>query len=221
MKPWHLVLAVVVLAAAGVVVAQEVRYQGQVAVAKLKADSVRTMKAQLDATVEQLRLADADLEAERAVRLEAEQAAADSLQRLEEGLTGQREVTAMVEDLLRDHVAEDSAATAMVDDLVESHEAEMENVGATLVVVREELTAERRLRVQVDSTLFATRAALEDCQCALGSAVEALDVFEDVTDGRGWASRAWDSVTSPKGLLTLGVVGLAVKGAIDLAASGG
>lgn len=218
LKLWHIILVLVLLGAGGLIIAQEVRYRDQVRDALEQADSMDVLVERFDATQQALEVADAALEVERRTR-EVSQAAADSTIRdLDEALEGQRRETDRLEDRVRDLVG-DSGQPA-VDSLRASHGAEVADLERQKEVLAGELVEETRLRVQVDSVLFATRAALDECQCALEQAQTAVDAFRDVTDGRGWASRAWDSVTSPRGLVTIGVVGLAVYGLVQLVDGG-
>lgn len=218
MKLWQFVLLLILLAAGGVIVAQEVRYRGQLEEARQRVRTVELMQMALDTAVAQAAELNVELGRERIAHGRTQEQAAAAIVELEEDLAGQRQRTRALEGDLRSRVAPENVPA--VDSLVESHAQELEGERAVTEQVRTQLTAERRLRVTVDSTLFATQRALEDCLCTLDSAQVALDAFVDVTDGRGWASRAWDTVTSPRGLLTIAVVGLAAYGTWQLVDGG-
>lgn len=218
MKLWHVVLLIIVLGGGATIIAQEVRYRDQLEAAHAQADTLEQMQLALDSTLERLTQAEVGLEAERSQRDSAQAVAEATIEDLELGLRGQREQTQLLEAALRERVPiEDQGA---VDSLAASHDAEVGNLEATLGVVTGELRDERALRIRTDSVLAATRTALDECLCTLETAQATVDAFTEVTDGRGWASRAWDSVTSPRGLLTIGVVGLAAYGAWQILSPG-
>lgn len=214
MKLWHVIALMVLLGFGGVIVAQEVRYRGQLADAREQADSLDRMATRLGVTMGQLEVARGSLEVERQEREVSAGAAAQTIQALEDGLEESQAETERLEERMAQLV--DPEAQPVLDSLNASHANDVDVLEAQVGVLEGELAEETRLRVHVDSVLFATEAALEDCLCALEQAQVAVDAFEEVTDGRGWASRAWDSVTSPKGLVTITVVGLAAYGAWQL-----
>lgn len=214
MKLWKFVLLLVLLGGGAVIVAQEVRYRDQVREAREHADSLDQLVEVLDGTLEQLEAADASLAAARASRDSSEAVASVTIRDLEASLRDRRAQTDTLEARVRDLVAEEDRP--VFDSLTASRAAEVDDLEAQLDVVTGELEEEHALRVQVDSTLAAARESLEACQCALEQAGITVDAFEEVTDGRGWASRAWDSVTSPRAIVTIGVVGLAAYGTWQL-----
>ena len=216
MKVWHLVLLLILLTAGGVVASQEIRYRQQLVEAEALADTAEVLRSQLNVTLESLEDLDGILAQERVARADSARAAAELVAELEVELENQERVTQDTEAELREHLAQDTTGTRMADSLVNSYERRLAGERYVRSTLKAELKQERHLRVVVDSVLFRTRAALEDCLCTLEATETALGAFQDVTDGRGWASRAWDSVTSPRGLLTIGLVGLAAYGTWQL-----
>lgn len=217
MKAWQVLLLILLLAGGGaVLIAQELRYDQLLEDAREQADTLEVMTLRVNELAEALGDSTELLQAERMAR-DAEAVEAQLVIRtLEADLEGQQETTALLEDELRQHVGEDEEGQAMVDDLRASHRAEVEQQQEVTRVVRQELTAERRLRVRTDSILALAVRDLEACQCALEQAGLTVDAFDTAADSQGVLGRAWASLTSTKGLVTIGVVGLAAYGGYQL-----
>lgn len=213
MKLWKLILLIVLFGGGAYIVYAEVTYRDAL-------DAAHTLADSLEADLEVYREGEEELEALRRF-LAVERAAYDStvnvvLDRAEDAEEEAQRADEEVERL-EERLASvlDSTQQVIADSVNAAHDEALEAERAITATVEEKFIIEHRLRVSLDSLLFATEKRLEACECLLEESVLVVDAFEDVVD-RGWASRAWGSITSPRGLVTIGVLGLATYGTIKL-----
>lgn len=205
MKLWHLVLILVLMGGAAAAVYGELQHQERLAEAVQLADSADELADELAVTVAELAVHLGELQGLRAERR------ADSIQaelvvaELEGELVVAKKETRRLSAELRASIPVDQLPA--LDSLEASHVRELEAVSSKLEVVTGERDQERGLRVKTDARLLLATGALEDCMCTVEASQAATDAAL-AASSRSWLSSVGGFIVSPKGIITMGVVGV-------------
>lgn len=211
MKLWHLVFVLVLLGGGFYIVTSELKYNRLLDKADAQADTVEMMRGKVDSLTQEA-VEQAGLVSQLRTRMEM-----DSLRSVRERASLRAEMAEarrQAETIERDLRARlDSTNAALLDDLVAEYAVQIEARDEEIHGLEERIRLGQQLIRETERALRTSSLALESCRCALDKAEAALDTYGAATAGsRGFLSRAWDTITSRRGLFIAGgiLVGLLV-----------
>lgn len=214
MKAWHVVLILVLVGAGGVAAWQQTRYQELLEEARVDARRLEVQTLLVDSLVHELGQALVDLDRARQQRAQDSIQAAQQRRALRQQLTVERQESDRLEANLREHLTEEEQP--LLDSLDASHARELATAQAETEVVEEELAGVQLLLGQTDARLTQALVALEECQCALEQAEVTVAAYEEAASSQGLLSDLWGFMSSTKGVVTIGAIGLGAWGLHEL-----